>query len=442
MKKLAYACALLLSLMGFRRALRPVGFSGDPRANDLIFRDVIEQLQLIIDTNPNDIALKNLRMQIERVAFSGVADSVDRRRIASQISAVLVPDSLEDGFSILPRNPASEKWAIPADIPLSNFTPIIQQLPLFPTTDVLKMDAAGIRDWNLSFWIAGAFLAYDAQTPAVDWAATRTRAEGLLTLLPPTIDNPDVSQMSRAMGLYLLCEVATLNRVLVFVRAELVRALALCAAGVPDGVVRDLAENRFPPGWRAPTNLWTMRRLATFASHIVERHGHLVRCLQESQPIVFDMRLLARPRLLLQAFLTDAAIELNVPYDSAHYEFTISDGLANIESRSIFLTRTSLFCGSIKDGRIRPKCEAKPPLKPIAAIAAHVITKLKGNPTKYYALPMFQMGIAGDVGAATTVDGADSSNFVWNVVLLADGTEVALDQSGAALFCQVSDHFL
>jgi hypothetical protein len=442
MKKLAYACALLLSLLGFRRALRPVGFSGATRPNDLIFRDVVDQLQLIIDTNPNDIALKNLRMQIERIAYSGVSDSVDRRRIAAHISSVLVPDSLEDGFSILPRNAASEKWAVPGDIPLSNFTPIIQQLPLFPTTDVLKMDAAGLRSWNLSYWITGAFLAYCPHSPPVDWAALKTRLDTLLALIPPTIENPTVSQMSKAMGHFFLSEVSALNRLLLFVRVELGRALALCASQTPDDAIRQLAENAFPLCWRPPTGLWTMRRLPTFTTHVVERHGHLVRCLQEAQPIVFDMRLLARPRLLMEAFLTDAAVELNVPYDSAHYEFTVSDGLANIEAHSLFLTRATLFCGSVKDGRIRPKCEGKASLKPIAAITAHVITKLKTNPTKYFAVPMFQMALAGDVDGVTTVDGADSSNFVWNVVMLSDGTEAALDQAGTAIFCQIPDHFV
>jgi hypothetical protein len=73
MKKLACACCSRSSASG---ALEPVGFSSDVRPSDLIFRDVIDQLQLIIDTNPNDIALGNLRLQLQRVVWSGVADSV------------------------------------------------------------------------------------------------------------------------------------------------------------------------------------------------------------------------------------------------------------------------------------------------------------------------------------------------------------------------------
>jgi hypothetical protein len=441
MKKLAYSSALLISLINFRRALDPIGFHGDTRPNDLIFRDLIDQLQLIIDTNPNDIALKNLRTQIERVVYPGVGDSVDRRRISAQISTVLVPDCLEDGFTILPRSEFSDKWLIPGDIPLSSFTQIMQQLPLFPTTDVMKMDAAGLRSWNLSNWIAGAFLKYESHIPRIDWNSLQSKLESLLAMLPRTIDISDSTPFTKAMGSFILSEIAILNRILIFVRSEIIRLQNKCEEQTLDDVLLELADSIFPSSWKAPTNLWIMKRLGSFTSHIIERHAQLVRCIQEGQPIVFDMRLIDDPRFLLECFLTDSAIELNVPYETARYEFTVTDGLANIESNSIFLTRTSLICGDIRGGRIAPKIEGKSPLKSIAAITAKVVTKLKSNPNKYFPLPMFKQGLVGDHGYVSTIDGGDSSNFVWSIMMLSETTEIMMDQAGSTIFCQVPDQF-
>jgi hypothetical protein len=441
MKKLAYSCALLISLIGFRRALEPVGFCGDCRPNDLIFRDLIDQLQLIIDTNPNDIALKNLGSQIERVVYAGVADSLDRRRISAHISAVLVSDCLEDGFSILAPSESSEKWAIPGDIPLSSFTQIIQQLPLFPTTDVMRMDAASLRSWNLSTWIAGAFLKYEAHTPPVDWTSLQSKVGSILAMIPRDIDIPDSAPFSKAMGLFILSEVATLNRVLVFLRSELLRLQNLCAERQIDYVLLQLSKSAFPLSWRAPTSIWTMRRLGSFTSHIIERHAQLVRCVQEGRPIVFDMRLIADPRFLLQAFLTDAAVELKIPFETARYEFTVSDGLANIEPNCIFLTRTTLMCGDISAGRIGPKADGKCPLKPIPAITANVVTELRGNASTYYGLPMLHHGLVGDHGYVPTNEGGDSANFVWNIAMMAEAAEDVMDQAGSTIFCQIPDQF-
>jgi hypothetical protein len=317
----------------------------------------------------------------------------------------------------------------------------MQQLPLFPTTDVMKMDAAGLRSWNLSNWIAGAFLKYENHTPRIDWTSLQSKIESMVVMIPRTIDAPDSAQFPKAMGLFILSEVAALNRVLVFIRSELLKLQELCEERQIDDVLLQLSEGIFPISWRAPTNVWTMKRLGSFTSHVIERHAQLVRCIQEGQPIVFDMRLIADPRFLLESYLTDAAIELNIPYETARYEFTVSDGLANIESNSIFLTRTTLISGDIRGGRVSPKVDGKCPLKPIAAITAKVVTKLKGNPSKYFALPMLRQGLVGDHGWTPENQGGDSTNFVWSVTMLSEASESALDQAGSTIFCQIPDQF-
>jgi hypothetical protein len=126
--------AILIALIGFRRVLAPVGFSTNAHTNNLIFRDVIDQLQLIIDTDPGNIPLRSLRSQLERLVYSGVADAIDWRYISAQIASVIIPDCFDDGFIIGPPSDTSGVWDVPGDVPLSNVTQIIQQLLLFPPT--------------------------------------------------------------------------------------------------------------------------------------------------------------------------------------------------------------------------------------------------------------------------------------------------------------------
>jgi hypothetical protein len=145
---------------------------------------------------------------LERVVYAGNRSTVDRRRISARISSVLVPDCLEDGLT-----PPTK----PGNIPLSNFTQIIQQLPLFPTTDVVKMDAASIRSGNLLLWIVDAFVKYEGHVPRVDWRALQWKLETFGAMIPRTIDVPDPMRFGKAMGLFLLSSVSLLNRVIIFV---------------------------------------------------------------------------------------------------------------------------------------------------------------------------------------------------------------------------------
>jgi hypothetical protein len=244
------------------------------------------------------------------------------------------------------------------------------------------------------------------------------------------------------MGQFLLAEVAAINRIVVFMRSDIARLFSLCESRVPHPSLVSIALNEFPREWRAVANLWAHKRLASFTSHVIERHAHIIRCVQEGQPVVFDMRLIGNPRFLLQAFLTDAAAELGIPYGAALFEFKVNDSLANVEPGTIFLTRLSVMCADIRAGRVGQKASGKAPMKSVPAITGKVVASLKLNPSKCFALPLFRQALVGDHGFQAEVENGEVHNFVWNVMLPSEGpSEAVLDQAGATLFCQLPDLF-
>jgi hypothetical protein len=441
MKKLTYLSAIIMSIIAFRNTLEPIGFATGVHMNSLIFKDMIDQLQIIIDAHPNDIPLRNLRTQIERVVYSGISDQIDRRRIAAHLTTVFVPDCLEDGFSAASKSDDRERFVLPGDIPLSNFTQIIQQLPLFPTADVLRINGDEFRNMNLSIWISRAFVEYDRTMKPIDWHSLSFRTENLMTLIPQNVPIPDPSQVQGNVGLFVLLEVAILNDILQYIREEVELLEMNCSKRIVDSVVIHISQNQFPEKWRARTQLWTLRKLSSFTAHIIERHAQLVRCAQEGSPVVFDMRLVENPRFLLEAFLTDAAMEMNIGAGQGHYEFAISDSTADIEPHCLFLTRTSLACCDVTDGSLTLKREPTTgPVKIVTSLTAKVVTRTRTY-AQSFGLPFFKQGLVGTQADGTATDGS-SDNFIWEIILPIDGNEMAFDLAGAAMFCRITDQLM
>jgi hypothetical protein len=175
MKKLSYLCAFLMSVQGFRGFIEPVGFSTEVGIDALTFVDVIAELSVIIDANPNDLCIKNLRNQLETLIYAGVNDQVDRRRLAADISALTSLDAQEEGWSIVPDSDESEKWQLPGDDPMVQITQLISDLPLFPSTDIIRMKCPRLLTWNLSLWIAQPFLKYENYKAPFDPANLATK---------------------------------------------------------------------------------------------------------------------------------------------------------------------------------------------------------------------------------------------------------------------------
>jgi hypothetical protein len=443
MKKLAYVCGMLLSIVNYRNFIEPSGFATGVRPNKLIFKDVINQLQIVIDTNPNDIPLRNLRTQIEKLVYSGISDGVDRRRISAHVASILIPDALEDGFSIAPKSSDPEKLQIPADVPLSNFTQIIQQLPLFAKSDDLRMNADLFLKLNLSLWIMRPLVKYDSYMPTIDWSSLTLKINAFKELLPQTVNVTSLAQLKGSVGHFLLSEVSILNDILRFVRTE-VAALEFHVEKQKTGeVAAAIWKDRLPKKWSRATGI-IATKLTTFTSHIVERHAQLIRCMQEDGPVVFDMRVLENPRRLLEAFLNDVSMEMSVPFDTAKFEFSVVEGMANIEAHALYLTRAIIASGDIKARTVTTKLDkSAPPVRTISSIQAKVVTRVNTK-AKVAPIPMFKqafIGTEGDGGEMPVVHG-ESANLVWTVTLQCDGTESGFDLGGTALFCRVPDQLL
>ncbi|OHT05712.1 Dynein heavy chain family protein [Tritrichomonas foetus] len=447
MKKLAYASALLLSILNFRNFITPVGFISRVRLNDLSFKDFIEQLRIIIDAHPNDAPLKNLRTQIDQLICASVGEIHDRIIIAAHTAAMIKPDTLDDGFSITPRSTEKEMWTIPGEIPLANFTQIIQQIPIFTSTEVLHMSSQILLNWNLSIWCTKPFKLYAQKRKSIDFQSALMKLDNFLMLLPEKLEISNLDKLMNPLGIYLITETEKLNEILFFVKSELNRFTYEFMKRISSENGLEFASGHVPKEWAKRTNIWNFTSVNSFASHIIERHAQLMRCLQEGSPVVFDMRLLEYPNLLLQSFILSCALDEGQPVDTLSYQFTIIEGTPNIEAKTLFLTRLFLANGEFKDGNLVINApQDTPPFKQISALVAKVV-RSSSKQAKCYSVPMFKDAILSSMAeridnSICRIENGESKNFVWNVNLPTEVPEIDLQQYGTTIFCRMPEQFI
>jgi hypothetical protein len=440
MKKFAYLCAFLMSITSFRSFIEPLGFASDVSIDSLAFVDIIAQLSVIIDANPNDLCIKNLRNQLENLIFAGVNDQIDRKRLAADISTLTSLDTQEDGFSIVPDSEDSEKWTIPGDIPMAEITQVIQDLPLFPPIDIVNVKCPRLLMWNLSLWIAQPFVKYANYKPLVDAKDLSGKIEALRTILPSKLEFTNETQFITHMGLFISLEVKALNDILVFTLGELDRFLTESTVGRISEDAILFSQGELPPKWRSVTQLWLFRAVNQYSTHIIERHAQLVRILQEISPVVFDMRLVENPRFLLEAYLADNAVETNRSFDSLQYEFIGTEGVT-IEAGALFLTRLTIIAGDLRSGVVSVNRNIDdPPATIVSALVAKLVPKGKGDSTAA-PVPLYREGFVSGLGGRkeqeVTTSKGDSDNFVCNIMLPLDSAESTLLQAGTRFVCRI-----
>ena len=437
-KKLSYICAMLLSIIEFRNFLQPASYSGYIRASSAAFSQIIELLSAIIDAHPNDIPLGNLCHQIEKLIYSNVADDYDRKRISAVMRRLLVPEILEDGYSLTPNSKERDIWTIPGDIPLASFTQIIERLPFVPSPEVLHVSGSGIQNWNMSLWTSHPFAQFEEAVAAIDPQQAILKVENLKLMLPDMIKTDDTTKFTGAMGLYLLSEIEAINSILAYLREDVERIADEIQRSDLSEKARQFAAGEVPTEWKNQTRIRTFSTLHAFSSHIVERHGQLTRCVQEQRPSTFDARLLENPRRLLQAFLTEAAIEMKLPNDALCYQFQMASA-AGGDSRTLCLTNLVMMAGNITVSGLEPApCSS---ITPVSALRAKVVQASAG-PGKTFPVPLYHQAHLVSDEITTPVHNGQSDNFVCSVTLPTSDSEDVLLEAGTTMFCRIPEQLI
>jgi hypothetical protein len=302
-----------------------------------------------------------------------------------------------------------------------------------------------LLSWNLSVWVAQPFVKFENFRPDFDPATFATKVENLKTILPEKLAFTNEAQLSTHMGLFISLEIDALNNILRFTHGELARFLSDARSSHFSEDAIKFAQGEIPRIWITTTGLYTCRTTTQYSSHIIERHSQLVRLSKEPSPVIFDMRLVEHPKLLLEAFLTDNAIETNRSIDALQYDFSSGDGIA-IEPGALFLTRVTITCAEVKTGVVCLKKEPDAsPARSVSALIAKIVPKGKGN-SKGCPLPLYRQAIVsaimGEAPELKNTANGESENFVWTVNLPADSAEARLTQAGVMFFCRMLPQIL
>ncbi|OHT01147.1 Dynein heavy chain family protein [Tritrichomonas foetus] len=166
LKRLFYLGALTYAHLN-NRSFISLGFNKFYGLNDSCFEDYIKFVCSFVEryseTSELNVPIRNLRDFAQNLAFgSQIIETQDRRRIRAILSSFFSIASLEDTFTFVDqRLPNSDKWNIPQDGSIAQFTSHISNLPFFNETEVLMlnhMTADPILHWNLSKWLSVPFL--------------------------------------------------------------------------------------------------------------------------------------------------------------------------------------------------------------------------------------------------------------------------------------------
>ena len=230
MKKLCFGSSLLLTLLNYRNFLTPLGFASDEiinfRLGDLVFKDAIEQIRVLIDAHPNDTPLLTLKHNLQNIVLSSISDQTNMERVSAIIQLIFDQSIFDDGFSIVKHSEKSSIWQFPNDVPISSFTPIMQNLPHFGdplATGMLEKGSYPIQKYHLSYWISRPFVLFENYHGKIVLDRAIQNIEAILQLLPTFVGTGDEKKFEGPIGQYLLWEVTMFNSALRKIKNSLER---------------------------------------------------------------------------------------------------------------------------------------------------------------------------------------------------------------------------
>lgn len=448
MKKLSYATALLISMAGYRGFLDPLGFNDYIRPGDMIFKDYLETLRTIIDSHPNDIPLRNARNHLDEIIFSQICDPYDKRKLRSLFQSMFVQEIFDDGFSIIKGSEEAEKLVIPPDAPISNYTQIIQQIPLFADVDILMMNhenAAPIRSWNLSRLVMRPFLKCISSSSRADSGSISMKIENMLMLLPEKIGTGDEEKYKGILEAILLNEVELLNKVISFIRYR----LDVISEELKQNIITEeaiaIGKEDVPESWRGINHNSFTAKTGKLASHLIEKHTILMKWLQDGLPTIIDLRLIDNVKGLFEGIVNRYSLEHDGSCDSYALEFNFHDPAVPIPEGTILFTNLSLMCGGIHENMLSlTEQERLPTFQTVPGLLCKIGRKMVNRTGRFYQCPLYKCAIVETLNAKWAdrdIYEGESTNYVCDIVLPTDTDTREWIGYGTCLFCRLPDQF-
>jgi hypothetical protein len=349
------------------------------------------------------------------------------------VQSLIVPAVLDDEFLAAEDG---EKWAVPGDVPAASYLQIVQQLPLFPETNVLQMQpqlTGPIRGWNLSRWMLRPFAEFATARQVTDVTGAEIKIDSIFMLLPEKIANPQGQKCDSLCAQCLLAEIERLNAVLRFIGGRLSEAAASVKTGHVNADTMLFVRGQVPHSWKRLSGCHCTNETAKLTSHLIQRHAFLMSWIREGRPKIIDVRALSDVRSFMFGFLADAAIGLQT------YDFSVADLSCEIPENAFGLTNVVLVAGAVSEQRL---ClGGARPCGPLPLLLCKVAKKVQRKP-RLFKCPLYRTAFVNELNVCESdIDlcEGESDNFVWEVGLVTDQPEGDFVATGTALFCQVPD---
>jgi hypothetical protein len=433
-KKIAYAAALCFAFSQFRNVLKPIGYSSEFVVCNSLFGDFMETVRGLIDVSKGIIPRKAIRDYLQdTILGSVVMDPFDRRRIRSLIHSIFGQEFHKDDFAYCKDFVDSDRWQIPADLPLSSFIGFCQKLPNFPYCDgllMLRNLANSIRDWNLSKWISRGIILLSATPLKTEKIFTMTKLESFLMSLPERLGASSLYKHRGPVVSVLRDEVSNFNDLL----HEVHRTLAHSR---DSRMSRSFVQGKVPKRWRKMASFHYSKSSTTFLSFLNDKRSYLMQFVKGASVSEVDASLFSNLKGLLLAFLVEGAAKRGLSLESAALEFTaLAEGETALDSvfvlKGLWLISGSFSQNQLVVNRQSKICEAFPDL-------AVSIGKLSVKDTHRFMCPILR-ALPTTHTIEEYVDG-EPKNVLWYVPLRTDNSQIELMAHATSLVCALPDAY-
>ncbi|OHT00199.1 Dynein heavy chain family protein [Tritrichomonas foetus] len=439
MKKMSYVIILLYAMINFSTFINPLGlYQHSFRISEITVKEVIDYLRSMIDAHVmTDLPIRNIRETIQENMFGiGCTDTFDRRKIRSLVYSLITPEMAEDNFTFVDStSDECDIWTIPPDAPISNYSHLIERLPVFTTCDVLLMSRSTsepVRNWNLSRWIAKPFLKFVDPQPIL-YTHVDSQIEHLRGVLPNKIDI-STKKVDNPMMSYLLTEIVAFNKAIEVILISFIEQ--------PIDVIEDISNHITPKLWREAVGYNGTKNLNKFTTILSEKELFYKKWLKDGKaPYFVDARYLRNIKGLLYAFFHQTTLEKNQTVDSMTYEFSFT----NIEVPNSISLRNIYLTGGNFDKSLRKLIKVNlntDPIIPMPSLCCTVV-KRTSKVVRAFQCPLFISMPMQDFILDCQKERIDGEirNFVWYIPIPSETTDKQCITEGTFLICHVPDIF-
>lgn len=449
-KKLSYASALLMSLMNFRSSISPIGLNTKDRCNDTIFKDIVEWFRVVIEKNPNDIPIRNIRNQMIDYVFSNVYDEFDLMKLRDHANQIFVPETFNDGFTIARNAKDCDNWTIISDVPLTEFPNHIKKLPMRPDPEVLKMDpdtSTPLMNWNYSRWVMSVFVQIAPQQSAIAASSGITKMESFQMLIPEQIPLDELTSYESLSGRLLLSEITAVNEMISYMKLKTQETInyANTFGGGNCQAILDFARGVMPDEWRHEAHISTFAHTNKFVSDLIERHAYILKWVKEGMPSEIDVSKVNDLKSILMCFLMKGVQAKATTISSAQLVFSLVDEKYEAQKGELVLRKLWMINGGIKGNTLSvTQKETHKTFLPVPGLAVTVERKLPEN-DRAYTFPIYKDALISELNdtySGQTIFEAESTNLIWTATLPTDRPPREWLFAGTVMCTRVPEQFV